>query len=139
MTHPRSYAFVLQAVEQISPEHLQGAVCGLADGTLTVRLTGHSSVAVCGSVQHARSQERYAVTLSAPRVCCSCPEFRFHRVPCTHAVAVALHVLRTAGPEAPRAYPVDDLEPRHGHPGRGLGVRGGPPAALRPHREEEGS
>jgi predicted nucleic acid-binding Zn finger protein len=92
MSH-NSHVLVLHAVQKIIPERLQRAVSGLADGTLTVNLTGQSETEVKGFVVNGDGKQ-YGVALTAERAFCSCPDSMFRHSICKHAVSLALHVLR---------------------------------------------
>ena len=124
MTHLHAHLIVLQAVEQVSPDRLQKAVCGLANGTLTVSLIRQSPFEVRGYVQHGQSKEPYEITLTAARAWCSCPDALFRHAICKHAVALALTVLRHPRPETKRTYQLGDLVHHDGHTGKVICVSG---------------
>jgi hypothetical protein len=95
-SHPHS-VLILGAIHDVSPERLQKAVCGLADGTLTVTLTRTSEADLRGLVRNGDGKE-YGVTLIASMTTCSCKDSLYRGVTCKHAVALALFALRQ--PEA---------------------------------------
>jgi hypothetical protein len=123
MTQHHSHTLVLHAVQKITPERLQRAVSGLADGTLTVNLTGHSETEVKGFVRNGDGKQ-YGVVLAVDRAFCSCPDSIFRHSICKHAVALALHVLRQPRREAKREYHLGDLVERDGHTGKVICVSG---------------
>jgi predicted nucleic acid-binding Zn finger protein len=89
MTQHHSHTLVLHAVEHVSLDRLQKAVCGLADGTLTVNLTGQSDTEVKGFVRNGNGKQ-YGVALTAERAFCSCPDSMFRHGICKHAAALGL-------------------------------------------------
>ena len=121
MSH-NSHVLVLHAVQQSTPERLHRAVSGLADGTLTVNLTGQSETEVRGFVSNSDGKQN-GVALTADRAFCSCPDAMYRKGICKHAVALALHVLRTPA-EAPRNWHLGDLVERDGHIGNVICVSG---------------
>ena len=122
MSH-NSHVLVLHAVQQSTPERLHRAVSGLADGTLTVNLTGQSDTEVRGFVSNGNGKQ-YGVVLTAERAFCSCPDSMFRHSICKHAAALALHVLRTPQTEAKREYHLGDVVERNGHTGKIICVSG---------------
>ncbi len=95
-----SISLVLHAIQQVTTDRLQKAVCGLADGSLTVTLTRQSEGEVCALVKNGDGTE-YGVTLTETVTTCSCKDALYRGVICKHAVATALHILRT--PQANKA------------------------------------
>src|SRR5687768_2855006 len=98
MTLAAVHSLVLPAVQQVSPDRLQKAVCGLADGTLTVTLTRQSDCDIRALVKNGEGLE-YGVTLTESLIACSCKDALYRGEICKHGVAVALHVLRTPQPK----------------------------------------
>jgi uncharacterized Zn finger protein len=115
--------FVLNAVRDVEKERLAKAVCGLADGSITVNVTGQSEREVKGFVANADGK-RYGVSLTADRAFCSCPDSMFRHSICKHAVALALTVLRTPAAEAKREYHTGDIVERNGRSGKVVAVSG---------------
>ena len=102
MTLSSIHALVLHAVQQVSPDRLQKAVCGLADGSMTITLTRQSESEIRALVKNGEGKE-YGVTLTESLSTCSCKDALYRGGICKHGGAVALHVLRTPQPktEAP--------------------------------------
>ena len=123
MTQHHSHTLVLHVVQSVSSDRLQRAVCGLADGTFTVNLTGQSDTEVRGFVSNGDGKQ-YGVALTAERAFCSCPDSMFRHSTCKHAVVLALHVLRTPQTEAKREWHLGDLVERNGHTGKVICVSG---------------
>lgn len=94
MTQFAIHSLVLSAVRDLSPGRLQKAVCGLADGSLMINLTRSTDNQVRALVKNGDGIE-YGVTLTEALTTCSCKDALYHGVVCNHAIAVALHVLRT--------------------------------------------
>lgn len=110
MTQSPIHSLVLHAVQHVSPERLQKAVCGLADGSLTVTLTRQSDSEVRALVKNGDGIE-YGVTLTEALTTCSCKDALYRGVVCKHAVAVALYILRT--PQQPKEQPKKQKPPVH--------------------------
>jgi uncharacterized Zn finger protein len=106
MTHPYS-TLIMSALQHVSPERLQKAVCGLADGSLTVALTRQADSELRGLVKNGDAKE-YGVTLTEGCAFCSCPDALYRGLVCKHAVALALHVLRT--PQNREPVPTSDQQ-----------------------------
>jgi SWIM zinc finger len=102
MTLTPVHALVLNAVQHVPADRLQKAVCGLADGSLTITLTRQSETDIRALVTNGTDSE-YGVTLTESLTACSCRDNLYRGGVCKHACAVALHVLRTPQPkkEAP--------------------------------------
>lgn len=103
MSH-NTHALVLKSVEGIDTERLAKAVCGLADGSLTVNITGQSGREVRGCVVNGDGK-RYEVVLTPERAFCDCPDSTFRHAVCKHAVALALQVLRSPAVEIEERKP----------------------------------
>ena len=95
MTVPSLQSLVLHAVQDVSVDRLQKAVCGLADGTLTISLTRQSDADIRTLVKNGDGKE-YGVTLTESLSTCSCKDALYRGGICKHGVAVALYVLRTS-------------------------------------------
>lgn len=95
--------FILKHIYQISPERLQKAVCGLADGTFHVYVTQRGSEHaqgehaqgehVAGSVINGDGRE-YTVQIGDGFLSCACADFVHRQVPCKHLLAFALRILQ---------------------------------------------
>jgi hypothetical protein len=110
MTLSSVHSLVLHAVQEVSSNRLQKAVCGLADGTLTVTLTRQSEGDIRALVKNGGGIE-YGVTLTESLTTCSCKDALYRGGVCKHGVAVALHVLRT--PQAKREVPAPQFPMFH--------------------------
>jgi hypothetical protein len=91
-SHPHA-ALILGAIHDVSPERLQKAVCGLADGSLTVTITRQTEADIRGLVKNSEGHE-YGVILTGNDSLCSCKDALYRGVVCKHAVALALYALR---------------------------------------------
>jgi hypothetical protein len=89
------HSLVLHTVQQVSSNRLQRAVCSLAEGSLTISLTRQTDAEIRAVVTNGDGSE-YGVTLAEALFTCSCKDALYRGVICTHAVVVALHVLRTS-------------------------------------------
>ncbi len=98
MTPVSLQALILSAVRDVSTDRLQRAICGLADGTLTVTLTRHADTEIRALVKNGDGKE-YGVTLIEALTTCSCKDALYRGGICKHGVAVALYVLRTTQPQ----------------------------------------
>src|SRR5258705_6139768 len=96
------HVLTLSAMQQVSLDRLQRAVCGLADGSITVQLTRHSERELRALVTNGDGKE-YGVTLTETLTACSCRDALYRGGICKHATAVALYALRSlpATPEKP--------------------------------------
>src|SRR6185436_12238778 len=92
------HALVLHAVQEVPADRLQKAVCGLADGSLTITLTRQSECEIRALVKNGTGAE-YGVTLTESLTACSCKDALYRGGVCKHATATALHVLRTPQPQ----------------------------------------
>ena len=98
MTLSSVHSLVLHAVQEVPADRLQKAVCGLADGTLTVTLTRQSEADIRALVKNGNGSE-YGVTLTKSLTACSCKDALYRGGICKHGVVVALYVLRTPQPK----------------------------------------
>jgi hypothetical protein len=94
MTPSPIHSLILAALREVTPERLQKAVCGLCDGSLTITLTRQTEAEIRALVKNGDGKE-YGVTLTEALTACSCKDSLYRGVTCKHAVALALHVLRT--------------------------------------------
>jgi hypothetical protein len=101
---------VLTVLQQVSTDRLQRAVNALAEGTMTITLTRHAEAEIRAQVKNGEGVE-YGVTLTDALTTCSCKDSLYRGVICKHAVAVALHVLRTPQPQ--KEAPVSSLPVFH--------------------------
>lgn len=103
-----SHDFILRHVYDVSPERLQKAVCGLADGSYHVYVTERDSEHVAGSVINGDGRE-YAVSVGEGFISCECPDCSYRKAICKHLLAMALQVLRAEGvvQEEPEQRPVN--------------------------------
>ncbi len=108
MTQSSIHSLVLHMVQQVTIDRLQKAVCGLADGSLTITLTRQSEGEVRALVKNGDTVE-YGVTLTEAVTTCSCKDALYRGVICKHAVATALHLLRTPQPKANASLPARPL------------------------------
>lgn len=108
MTRSAIHSFILYTVQQVTTDRLQKAVCGLANGSLTVIVTRQSDTEIRALVRNGDSVE-YGVTLTDALTTCSCKDALYRGVICKHAVATALHVLRTPQPKADVSLPARPL------------------------------
>ena len=102
MTQFTHSSLVLTILKHVPFDRLQRAVCGLADGSLSVTLTRQSDCDIRALVKNGDEKE-YGVTLTEALTTCSCKDALYRGGICKHGVAVALHVLRAPQPkkEAP--------------------------------------
>jgi SWIM zinc finger len=98
MTQFTYSSLVLTTLKQVSSDRLQRAVCGFADGSLTVTLTRQSDAEIRALVKNGDGKE-YGVILTEALTACSCRDALYRGGICKHGVAVALHVLRTPQPQ----------------------------------------
>jgi hypothetical protein len=99
MTQSAIHSLVIYTVQHLSFDRLHRAVCGLAEGSLTISLTRQTAAEIRALVKNGDGSE-YGVTLTEALTTCSCKDALYRGVVCKHAVAVALHVLRT--PQQPK-------------------------------------
>jgi hypothetical protein len=110
MTLTSLQSLVLHAVQDVSSDRLQKAVCGLADGTLTITLTRQSERDIRALVQNGTGAA-YGVTLTESLTACSCKDALYRGGVCKHATATALHVLRT--PQSKQEVPAPQFPTFH--------------------------
>jgi hypothetical protein len=90
-------SLILNTLKNCTPERLQKAVTGLADGSYAVTTTRLEDGEIRAFVKNGGDSE-YGVTITAAATLCSCKDSMYRGLTCKHAVAVALHVLRTPPP-----------------------------------------
>ncbi len=102
MTQFTHSSLVLTILQHVSSDRLQRAVCGLADGSMTITLTRQSESEIRALVKNGDGKE-YGVTLTESLTTCSCKDALYRGGICKHGAVVALHILRTPQPkkEAP--------------------------------------
>ena len=123
MTQSAIHSLILATVQQVSADRLHRAVCGLADGTLTVTLTRQSEKELRALVKNGDGKE-YGVTLTESLTTCSCKDALYRGTVCKHAVALALFVLRNPQPVGQREWHLGDTVKRNGHIGKIICVSG---------------
>src|ERR1041385_4369316 len=89
------HVLTLSTMQQVSLERLQRAVCGLADGSLTVHLTRQCEGDIRALVTNGDNKE-YGVTITETLTTCSCKDALYRGGICKHATAVVLYALRSA-------------------------------------------
>jgi hypothetical protein len=94
MTQFTHSSLVLTILKHVSSDRLQRAVCGLADGSLTMTITRQMEAEIRALVKNGDGK-KYGVTLTESRTTCSCKDALYRGGICKHRVAVVLHVLRT--------------------------------------------
>lgn len=127
MTQFTHSSLMLTILKQVSSDRLQRAVCGFAEGSLTMTITRQTQTEIRALVKNGDGKE-YGVTLTESLITCSCKDSLYRGTVCKHAAAVALYVLRSPQPKkevpAPQ-FPIFHLMWRDGivlcgeyHPGR---------------------
>ena len=86
---------------KVEAQRLQRAVEGLCNGAYAITLTSQSEHEISGYVRNG-DNVTYGVTLTKDRAFCSCKDAMFRHTTCKHAVALALHAIRTPHEEKPR-------------------------------------
>jgi hypothetical protein len=104
MTQLTHSSLVLTILQHVSSDRLQRAVCGFADGSMTVTLTRQSDCEIRALVKNGDGKE-YGVTLSESLTSCSCKDALYRGGICKHGAAVALHVLRVPQPKTTTPAP----------------------------------
>ena len=92
-------------LQKVTPERLQRAVEGLCSGAYNIALVSHTNEQVCALVSSGDGA-RYEAVLTPGRAYCGCPDSQFRHSTCKHAVALALHAIRTPQAEAADEQPV---------------------------------
>ncbi len=84
---------ILRHIYDVSPERLQKAVCGLADGSYHVYVTERDSEHIQGSVINGDGKE-YACSIGDGYLSCECADFGYRNATCKHLLAFALRILQ---------------------------------------------
>ena len=92
------HLLVLTVLQHVSADRLQRAVNALADSSLTVTPTRFTATDIRALVKNDNGDE-YGVTITDGATTCSCKDALYRGVTCKHAVALALHVLRSSRAE----------------------------------------
>lgn len=87
-----AHQFILDALQKVSPDRLQRAIHGLANGSYHVYLSHYDPERVSGTVMNGEGRE-YAVSIGNGYVSCDCSDFAYRKVTCKHILAVVLRVL----------------------------------------------
>jgi len=95
-----------QILAKVEAGRLQKAVEGLVSGAYAITVAYQGENEVRGFVKNGDSTE-YGVSLGADGTFCSCKDAIYRRGICKHAVALALHVIRTPQTEAKEERPVN--------------------------------
>jgi len=98
----------LNIIQKVDRERLQRGVEGLTAGSYKITIASQSDTEIRGFVANGDGQE-YGVVLSEGQSFCCCKDTVYRRGICKHAVALALHVIRTPQKEAkseetPKSY-----------------------------------
>jgi uncharacterized Zn finger protein len=93
---------------RVDPERLQRGVEGLASGAYEITVTRYTEDEVSAQVSNGDGKS-YPVTLTAVRSFCGCADSQFRGKTCKHAVALALHAIRTPEAKWATEMPAPDL------------------------------
>ncbi len=88
-----------QILAKVEPKRLQKAVDGFVNGAYAITVTARDEEEVRGFVVNGDGHQ-YGVVLTEGQAFCSCPDAMYRKGICKHAVALALHVIRTPETEA---------------------------------------
>lgn len=88
-------------ISTVEAGRLQKAVEGLVSGAYTITLASQSETELRGFVANGDGKE-YGVVLSESTAYCGCKDAIYRHGVCKHAVALALHVIRS--PKAETKY-----------------------------------
>src|SRR5262245_13130669 len=103
MTHYNSHSpLVLTVLQHVTVDRLQKAVTALAEGSLTITLTGQTADEIRALVKNGEGKE-YGVVLTETKVFCSCADALYRGSICKHATTLALALLRGEIKEAKSA------------------------------------
>lgn len=83
-----------QILAKVEAGRLQKAVEGLVNGTYAITLASQTEAEIRGFVLNGDNHQ-YGVVLTDGHPFCSCPDAMYRKTVCKHAVALALHVIRT--------------------------------------------
>ena len=89
---------------KVDGQRLQRAVEGLVNGAYSITLTGQTEAETRGFVANGDGKQ-YGVVLTEGQPFCSCPDAMYRKTVCKHAVALALHVIRTPTAEVEEEGP----------------------------------
>jgi SWIM zinc finger len=115
-----------QILAKVEAGRLQKAVEGLVSGAYAITVAQQTETEIRGFVANGDGQE-YGVVLSEGQSFCGCKDAIYRHGICKHAVALALHVIRTPQREQPQqaqSWHVGDLVERNGHKGKVICVSG---------------
>src|SRR5712692_10206876 len=87
---------------KVEAGRVQKAVEGLVNGAYSITVTNQDEEKVRGFVANGDGKQ-YGVVLTEEHAFCSCPDAMYRKAVCKHAVALALHVIRTPKAEAEEA------------------------------------
>jgi len=90
----------------VEPGRLQKAVNSFVTGAYTITPTAQTETEVRGYVKNGDGHQ-YGVVLTEGQAFCSCPDAMYRKAVCKHAVALALHVIRTAKADVEEERPVN--------------------------------
>jgi hypothetical protein len=112
-----------QILATVEGNRLEKAVSGLGSGAYAVTVTRQGEAEMRGLVKNGDGKE-YGVTLLEGAATCSCPDALYRGVVFKHAVALALHALRTPPEPTPPDFHLDAPVRRNGHVGTVVCVSG---------------
>ena len=93
---------------RVDNERLQRGVEGLASGAYSITVTRFTEDEISATVANGDGKS-YPVTLTAVRSFCGCADSQFRGKCCKHAVALALHAIRTPETKWATEMPAPDL------------------------------
>lgn len=115
-----------QILAKVEGQRLQKAVEGLVSGAYAITLASQTEAEIRGFVTNGDGKE-YGVVLSEGQAFCSCKDAIYRNGICKHAVALALHVIRTPQEkpvQQPQQWHLGDVVERNGHKGTVICVSG---------------
>jgi len=115
-----------QILAKVEASRLQKAVEGLVSGAYSITLAQQTEAEIRGFVTNGDGKE-YGVVLSEGQAFCSCRDAIYRSGICKHAVALALHVVRTPQEQTvqqPHHWHLGDIIERNGHKGKVICVSG---------------
>ena len=93
-------SIVNHTLSRVTADRLQRGVEGLASGAYSITLTRLTEDEISAQVANGDGKS-YPVTLTAMRSFCGCGDSMYRSKTCKHAVALALHVIRTPQEQKP--------------------------------------
>ena len=87
---------------KVDGQRLQKAVEGLVSGAYSIAVASQTGAEIRGFITNGDGKQ-YGVVLTEAHAFCSCPDAMYRKGICKHAVALALHVIRTPQAEAREA------------------------------------